>query len=145
MAAAISPSLNLNINGKPNTFTSPFTLPIIYLDQSPATYEVLVDADGEAVVWDGSPLPSHFVFFAAIADRTCDLEFVVNGGEADESHFTIPMQNAGVPLVFPGGYSYTGQYGAESAFTNGNLHPITLIRAKNRDTENALTLSIVIG
>lgn len=145
MASSLNVLLTINIAGAPLPFAQPFTVPIVDLEQEPAVYQVTIGAASVGTVWDGAPLADTFNFVAIVGDRACDIEFTVNGGEADESHFTVALETPGVPFLMSGGSSYTGQTGSEDAFTDGTLQPITQIRASNRDEDNSLVLSVVIG
>lgn len=146
MASFIGIKMVIDIGSQPYPFAQPFTVPILELDNDPAVYQVgPVAVSSAATIWDGEPLDTTFNLFAAVADRACDFEFTVDGGEADEYHWTIPCETPGIPLLLSGGQSFAGQSGTEDAFTEGTLKNITKIRVLNRDSVNELFVNVCLA
>lgn len=144
MASNLRTRLTIDVGGQPYQFGTPFVQTFLALEQEPAQYQVTVPADSAATLWDGAPPISTYDFLALVADRNCQIEFTVNGGEADEYHFTLPLL-ANFPIVVPGGQAYAGQTGTEDAFTEGTLREVTKIRALNTDTANAALVSVFVA
>lgn len=145
MASFIGIRLVIDVGSQPYPFAQPFTVPILELDNDPAMFQVKVDAGGTAVIWDGAPLDATFDIFATTADRACDFEFTVNGGQVDEYHWTIPCETPGIPMLLSGGQSFAGQTGTEDAFTEGTLRSITKIRVLNRDADNEMFVNVCLA
>ena len=145
MASNFTVKLLLTAGGQAVTFSQPFTIPFMTTEEAPSIYDVTIAASGTATLWDGAPLPATFDFLAIIANQDIDVEFVVDGGEADEYHFTVPVPQGGFPLVVPGGTAFAGQAGTQSAFTSGTRKNITQINAKNSNTTDAATVSVFVA
>lgn len=145
MASNITVKLLLSIAGQAVTFAQPFTVPAMDTEESPSLYEVTIPANSVGVIWDGVPLPPTYDFLAIIANQDVDVEFVVDGGQVDEYHFTVPVPQGGFPLVLPGGTAFAGQAGAQSAFSSGTRKSITKINAKNSNTTDAALVSVLIA
>lgn len=145
MSSSIRTRLTIDVAGQPYQWSEPFVQAFLTLAEDPAIYQVTLAASATGTLWDGAPLIGTFDFIALRADHTCHIEFTVSGGVADEYHFTLPLRGGGYPLVIPGGQSYAGQAGTESAFTEGALKEITKIRALNTDATNAAIVSILIA
>lgn len=145
MASNFTVKLLLTAGGQAVTFAQPFTIPFMTTEEAPSIYEVTLDPSGNATLWDGDPLPPTFDFLAIISNQDIDVEFVVDGSEADEYHFTIPVPQGGFPLVVPGGTAFAGQAGTQSAFTSGTRKPITKINALNSNTTDPATVTVFIA
>lgn len=145
MGSSLRPTLIIDVAGQPLPFTQPFVQPFLELEQAPAEYDVTIDALATATLWNGAPPFSTYDFVAIQSDRDVHVEFVVHGGSGDESHFTLFCRGGGFPIVVPGGDSYTGQTGTQSAFTNGTLRSITRINAQNLDTTFPAVVTVFIA
>ena len=145
MSSNLTVKLQLAIAGQAVTFAQPFTIPSLTTEEAPGLYDVTIAAGGTATLWDGTPLPATFDFLAIISNEDIDVEFVVDGGQADEYHFTVLVPAGGFPLVVPGGTAFAGQAGTQSAFTSGTRKQITQINAKNSNTTDAATVSVFIA
>lgn len=145
MASNVTVKLLLSISGQAVTFAQPFTIPAMDTEEEPALYEVTIPANSVATLWDGAPLPPTYDFLAIISTQDIDVEFVVNGGQVDEYHFTIPVPQGGFPLIAPGGTAFAGQVGTGSAFVQGVRRQVTKINAKNSNTTDAALVSVLIA
>ena len=145
MSSSLRTKFTIDIAGAPVQFAQPFVQSYLETEQAPAQYEVTIDADSAATVWDGAPLGATFDFVALYTTQDGHVEFTVNGGEADEYHFTVPIRAGGFPVTFPGGQSYAGQSGTEDSFVEGTLAPITKIRVLNSNTTDPMVVSVVIA
>ena len=145
MASSIRTRLTIDVAGQPIQWSQPFVQTFLTLAQAPAQYDVTIDADSSAVIWDGTPLGVTFDFIALQSDRDCHVEFVVNGGQVDEYHFTLFLRGGGFPIVVPGGQSYAGQAGTQSAFTFGTLREITKVNALNPDVDFPAVVSALVA
>lgn len=144
MSSSMRTRFTLEVAGQPYPFAQPFVQTFLTLEEDPAQYQVLVAANSVATIWDEAPT-STFDFIALQADRDCHVEFTVDGGQSDEYHFTVFVRGGGFPVVIPGGQSYAGQTGSQSAFTNGTLKNITRVKAFNPDTVNSATVSAFVA
>lgn len=142
---AIRYAFTLSAGGVAKDFAQPFVAPQLSLDALPATYDVTVEPETSATVWDGSPLPSDFSFLALSADADVDVEFTVNGGEAGELQFTLFLRGGGFPITVPGSRSYTRVNAGADSFTAGVPGQITKIRAHNSDEEDSAVVSVLLG
>lgn len=145
MSSSVVVRYNIGIVGSTSTFATKYPTPFLSLEADPALYDLTVDADGTATVWDGAPLVSSFDILAMVADQDCDVEFTVDGGQVDEYHFTLFLRGGGFPLFLTGDAVYAGQSGTQDSFTSGTLKTITKIRIKNRNTDDAALVSVLIG
>jgi hypothetical protein len=146
MSSSITTRFNVLVAGEVfPSFANPFFVPAMTLEAAPAIYDVVLAASAAGTVWDGTPLPDDFDVLLMQSTTDCDIEFTVDGGEADEYHFTLFLRGGGFPLALTGSEAYAGQTGTQDAFTNGTVKNITKIRALNRDDTNAATISVLLG
>lgn len=143
MASNLRANVSIDIGGQPLPFGSPFVSTFLETEQEPARYEVSVGPDGTDTLWDGAPPFTTFDFVAFVADRDCHIGFVVNGGEADEYSFSLPLP-ANMPMVIPGGQAYAGG-ASDDPFSGGTLREITKITVLNTDTDNAVLVKVCIA
>jgi hypothetical protein len=136
---------NIGVGGAQSAFATKFPTPFLSLVTDPSVYDVALIGGGSDTIWDGAPLSTTFDMLVMTADQDCDIEFTVDGGEADEYHFTLFLRGGGFPLIIPGDEVYAGQTGTQDAFTNGTVKKITKIRALNRNAAVAAVVSVLIG
>lgn len=145
MPSSLLTRFTISVAGQATVFGEPFTTPSLTLEEDPAIYVVQIGINTTGTVWSGAPLPSVADFLAFTADQDCDLQFTVDGGQGDESHFTHFLRGGGFPLIIPGGQSYTGQTGSQDAFAHGTLKNITTVSALNRNTTTVCNIAVLIG
>lgn len=145
MSSSMRTRFTIDVAGQPYQFAQPFVDPFLVLAEDPAQYQVPIAANATGTLWNGTPLGSTFDFIALMSDRDCHAEFVVDGGQGDEYHFTLFIRGGGFPTVVPGRQAYAGQTGTQSAFTNGTLKNITRVNAFNPDTTHAAVVSVFVA
>jgi len=123
------------VAGSPVAFSTPFPTPALDLATDPAIYEVPITAAGTVTLWDGAPLSTTYDVLMLLCDQTLDVEFSVNSGA---SLFTLVVKAGGFPTVLWGSDAYVGGL-------SGSLGAVTSIRAKNRNTTTAGTISVLLG
>lgn len=144
MSSSLSVRSEILIAGQPIKFATPFTPPFLATAEDASLYQVTIPLNSTATLWDGAPLPATYDFLAVLSDLNIDIEVVVDGGQVDEYHFTIPVL-ANFPCILPGGTAFAGQTGTQSAFTSGSRKNVTKVNAHNVDTATAANVTVVIA
>lgn len=127
---------NFSVAGEPVAFANPFAVAALVLEEPPAHYTVVIPASSTATLWGGVPLTTTFDVLAIVSDQSVDVRFAVNSGA---SAFTLFVRAGGYPVILQGDDSYV------SGDMGGVLGAITMITAKNRNTELPANVQVLIG
>lgn len=145
MPSSILTRFTISVAGQPLVFGQPFAAPTLVLEEDPSVFTVQLAAASSGTIWAGAPLPTQLDVIALTSDQDCDIQFVIDGGAGDESHFTQFLRAGGFPLLTCGGQAYTGQTGTQDAFVSGTLKFISKITALNRNSTTVCNISVLVG
>src|SRR5690242_16375620 len=99
MSSNIVQRFNIQIAGEPIAFAQPFSPPVLDLEEPPARYTVVIDADATTSLWAGAPLTTTFDVLAIVSDQDLDVKFTVG---SSASFFTLFVRGGGYPLMLQG-------------------------------------------